>query len=294
MAFNHGSTTARAGRASYRGNHFHTTTGRGRNRSDIDGNNITQGTGRPAEHRPTHFIALPIGHHRLLREKISTFTNAVTLSSPPISGLDKSIVVAPRRLHLTLGVMCLNPALSGATSTSQSFKTLPAALNLLSALKPRIMEMIGDKRLCVPLNFMDIMNPDRGDHDKAHVLWMGPSLDSEDAQLLKRVCEMVTKAFTDAGFVTDRRPLKLHCTVINTIYRKPKSRGPRQPFSYKSLLMSTSSRPYLCNASPSPDFRRPVPIEFGKWNVDEVQICEMGSYGPQGEYVSCGGCSLVA
>ena len=30
-------------------------------------------------------------------------------------------------------------------------------------------------------------------------------------------------------------------------------------------------------------------VDFGIWDVDEIQLCKMGSYGPQGEYVSCGG-----
>jgi hypothetical protein len=34
-------------------------------------------------------------------------------------------------------------------------------------------------------------------------------------------------------------------------------------------------------------------VDFGTWDVDEIQVCKMGSYGPEGEYVRCGGCSLV-
>jgi activating signal cointegrator complex subunit 1 len=30
-------------------------------------------------------------------------------------------------------------------------------------------------------------------------------------------------------------------------------------------------------------------IDLGEWEVDEIQICEMGSHGAEGEYVSCGG-----
>lgn len=26
-------------------------------------------------------------------------------------------------------------------------------------------------------------------------------------------------------------------------------------------------------------------VEFGDWEVEEIQICEMGSWGPEGEYV---------
>jgi activating signal cointegrator complex subunit 1 len=36
----------------------------------------------------------------------------------------------------------------------------------------------------------------------------------------------------------------------------------------------------------------PRAVDLGAWDVDEVQICEMGSHGPENEYVSCGGVSL--
>ena len=37
-----------------------------------------------------------------------------------------------------------------------------------------------------------------------------------------------------------------------------------------------------------PRGRKPLNVDFGQWTVDEIQICEMGSYGPEGEYVSVG------
>ena len=35
-----------------------------------------------------------------------------------------------------------------------------------------------------------------------------------------------------------------------------------------------------------------VPVDLGVWDVDEIQICEMGSRGPEGEYIRADGCSL--
>lgn len=37
-----------------------------------------------------------------------------------------------------------------------------------------------------------------------------------------------------------------------------------------------------------------VEVNFGTWDVDEIQICRMGSFGAEGEYVSSGGVSLLA
>lgn len=34
--------------------------------------------------------------------------------------------------------------------------------------------------------------------------------------------------------------------------------------------------------------KRPISVNLGDWVIDEVQICEMGSWGPEGEYVCVG------
>lgn len=104
---------------------------------------------------------------------------------------------------------------------------------------------------------------------------------------------------------------QLHCTIINTVYRKPKPPdGKRAPFAYPDLLTSswfsrssTTSIPPSYKAVPQkssarsasdtdPSICRPVSVDFGTWAIDEVQVCEMGSYGPEGEYVCVGKISL--
>ncbi|KAG1739383.1 kinase A anchor protein [Suillus paluster] len=245
---------------------------------------ISSGINRNSKLRPTHFISLPIGHHVHLQESVKSFTDGLLNSKPALPGVDRGIVIAPRRLHLTLGVMTLEdtPVSSG--------NTLANAQALLWSLRSRVMELLDGHSLCIPLTEMNIMKPDRGDAENAHVLWLGPSMDTKDAQRLKTVSEFVNKAFRDAGFIQDRRPLKLHCTILNTSHRKPR----RQPFSYNAVLAS----PVMCEVIRTPlgahDFRNPVKVEFGTWSVDEIQICKMGSYGPEGEYVSCGCCSVVS
>jgi activating signal cointegrator complex subunit 1 len=84
--------------------------------------------------------------------------------------------------------------------------------------------------------------------------------------------------------------IQLHCTLINTVHRKPRSKGARKPFSYPSILASPA---FQAIGGVSTSQKGPKTIDLGVWDVDEVQICEMGSYGPEGEYVSCGGCSLL-
>ncbi|KAG2123083.1 kinase A anchor protein [Suillus clintonianus] len=252
--------------------------------STTRGGQFSSGTNRNSKLRPTHFISLPIGHHVRLQESVKSFTDGLLDCKPALPGVDRGIVIAPRRLHLTLGVMTLEDSLVS------SGKTLANAQALLGTLRSRIMELLNGHSLCIPLTDMNIMYPDRGNADNAHVLWLGPSLDTENAQRLKTVSEFVNKAFSDAGFIQDRRPLKLHCTILNTSFRKPH----RQPFSYNAILASPAIRGFVSSPLESHDFRDPVKVDFGTWSVDEIQICKMGSYGPEGEYVSCGCCSLAS
>lgn len=129
---------------------------------------------------------------------MSAFARSLLDSTPAIPGLDESIVIPARRLHLTLGVMSLEESASAQTGASSQItesssgqvtrpRTLESAIALLRELRPRILELLSDAQLLVALHRVDIMRPDRGDLEKAHVMWAGPSHDNDDAQRLKRV-----------------------------------------------------------------------------------------------------------
>jgi activating signal cointegrator complex subunit 1 len=37
---------------------------------------------------------------------------------------------------------------------------------------------------------------------------------------------------------------------------------------------------------------QPVPVNLGTWDVDELQLAEMGNYGPEGEHLCVGKIAL--
>lgn len=90
--------------------------------------------------------------------------------------------------------------------------------------------------------------------------------------------------------------LQLHCTVLNTIYRKPRSKE-RIPFSFSAIKAASEALEGIgggMNASVGGAMTtlEPLSVNCGEWELDEIQICEMGSWGAEGEYVRVGGCML--
>jgi len=123
----------------------------------------------------------------------------------PISGLDKSVLILPRRLHLTLGVMSLASTssaerASGSTNPIQP-RTLDDAVRFLESLKPRLDNLLRvsapgsidqAQKIRLVLNSMDTMKLEKG--GAAHVLWVGPrngnskDISDEETNRLRRVC----------------------------------------------------------------------------------------------------------
>jgi len=93
---------------------------------------------------------------------------------------------------------------------------------------------------------MDVMKPGRGTpKGEAHVLWVGPpdpaqSLEDEleGNRRLHEVCQFIHSSFKEAGYIVEDRPLKLHCTVVNTVYRK---RSPKVPEVVKGQVQEVEN-----------------------------------------------------
>lgn len=109
---------------------------------------------------------------------MSALSSSWLAHDPPIDGLDPSIVVHPRRLHLTLGVMALDPDRTG--------HDLAGATALLDSLAPRIRAVLAQSPLRVPLGRLAVM---QSDVRRAHVLYAEPDLrSSADGRRLRAVC----------------------------------------------------------------------------------------------------------
>ncbi|KAF5389552.1 hypothetical protein D9757_004162 [Collybiopsis confluens] len=281
----------------------------------------TSGHAKPP--RPTHFLCLPLGHHSELQERVKQFHS--TLLEGPVEGLDPSILIKPRRLHLTLGVMSLassSPKSAGYDSTaSPPVHTIDSALQLLRSLQPKLslLSSTGQRgTLCASLERVGAFESNHG----ARVLWVSPREDEgwseseeEVQERLKLVqvagcvlrmindnvrspqaAETIHQTFRNAGYITDNRPLKLHCTLINTSHRKPSSKVPKL-FSYADVLASKALSVLQPSAegsySPPNSTDRLARVSLGTYDIPEIQLCAMGSHGPEDEYISLGGVGFM-
>ncbi|KAG8999801.1 hypothetical protein FRB90_011953 [Tulasnella sp. 427] len=196
---------------------------------------------------------------------------------------------------MTLGVMALSesssPSEASSTNEAPPKKTVAEALDLLNSLRPEIMDIVSDTGgISVPLTGLRIMN---AKPEEAHVLWAGPG-SQRDGSSLWKISLLVFDRFKAAGFVTDTRPLKLHCTLLNSTFRKP-----RQAFSSTEILKRVATQPAIAGIPTPTTTTAALAVEdvanradFGVYAVDEIHLWKMGSWDEEKRYVSSGHISL--
>ncbi|KAK0498143.1 kinase A anchor protein [Armillaria luteobubalina] len=213
--------------------------------------------------RPTHFLSIPLGQtHPTLRTRVADLHAALNLSAP-----DSTLLAGPQRVHLTLGVMNL---------TTES---LPTALDLLYRL-PTLLSLTATAPT-VTLDTLDVLK--RESRRRAHVLWVGPSQPEP-------LFDQINQIFRDEGFITDTRPLKLHMTLMNSTYRRPRAKRP-QPFDYDVLLHKDGVLGCF-SVQESKHAELPMTVTMGSYEAPRVHLCKMGSWDTDGAYVSCGSAPL--
>ncbi|KAF1345518.1 AKAP7 2'5' RNA ligase-like domain-containing protein [Delphinella strobiligena] len=155
--------------------------------------------------------------------------------------------------------------------------------------------------LVVSLKSLTSMHPPH----KTSILYTAPS---DPTSRLQPLCEALRKRFQEAGFlIEDTRPLKLHATLVNTIYvkgRKKQSREKRQTQQKDAETINTGTKKSQAPEQPKPsteeendrsqghgpDAKAPLRIDARDildrykdfvWaeniSLDRVAICEMGA-----------------
>ena len=286
----------------------------------------------PAQKKPplTHFLCLPLvtaNSKAQLEDSLAKFRYAVTSQGSAaeapkgVQSTDDEVPasVHPRAvrpvgaLHCTLGVMSLKQdelqaaidllnglnveALlrgdSSETTASEDSKATAAAGDQVPSLQrpispPQVERSSGP--LTVDLKGLESMHAPQ----KTSVLYTAPS---DTSNRLYNFCLAVQKIFKEKGLlVEDNRDLKLHATIVNTIYAKgrkrpqPRAASSRAPGASDAAATEGSEARDERASKHGPTANAPLKIDATQilekykdyiWaeNVilDRVAICEMGA-----------------
>lgn len=283
--------------------------------------------------RLTHFLCVPLVNplsRPQLETSIQRFKDDVCsppedLSKPPV--ITEKAIRPVGAIHLTLGVMSLSSeTLAEATemlkqiqvtdllheAKSKCLKQAPRAIVPVSPqpgttgpIEPRLDTLTrpispppvpeAPKPMTISLKSLVSMHPPH----KTSILYTAPD---DPSERLHALCLILRTRFQDAGFlIEDTRPLKLHATLVNTIYakgRKPRGRGKQQREKPPPSAAQSGCNEAEAEKEPQedrseghgPDAKAPLRINAADilnrytdfvWaenvQLDRIAICEMGA-----------------
>ncbi|KAI4940726.1 hypothetical protein J4E86_010698 [Alternaria arbusti] len=245
------------------------------------------GKGGAKKPQLTHFLCLPLvtdSSRPQLQQRLENFKEELSKDGP----VPTKAVRLVGTLHLTLGVMSLSP--QQLSSAQEYLLDLDLHTLLRDITHLRVAEAAAESgEIAENLNAaampdtdaltvnLESLVPMQAPH-KTSILYAEPR---DVSQRLYPFAEALRERFTEMGLlVEDTRPLRLHATVLNTIYAKPKGRGGRG--------RTESSRPIGEGHGPDGkswmrfDARNLIEKYKGfVWaegvRVDRVCICKMGA-----------------
>ncbi|KAL5824648.1 hypothetical protein ACOSQ3_020711 [Xanthoceras sorbifolium] len=139
---------------------------------------------------------------------VSYTPKASTSSNLSDLGIDKSIFNKPKTFHLTVLMLKL-----------WNEDRVNAATEVLKSISSKVMDALDNRPIVVRLQGLECM---KGSLAKACVLYI-PVEEIGDGDRLRRACQVIRDAFTEAGLVLEKdanQKLKLHATVMNASHRK--------------------------------------------------------------------------
>ncbi|KAL1305214.1 hypothetical protein AAFC00_002132 [Neodothiora populina] len=263
--------------------------------------------------------------HHEKNDPYQSATDEDLTPKPPVPSVTSSTVAKKAirpvgSLHLTLGVMSLDEAglaaaqellshidanallkgdniLPSTQALSNEADAAPSGgpSTLTRSISPPLLDRTGNAApLIVSLTSLVSMHPPH----KTSILYTSPT---DSTARLQHFCQTLRQIFQDAGLlVEDKRPLKLHATLVNTIYAKGRKRGPKQSAATRSDGIAQSDQARMQSTSAEveddrseghgPDAKAPLRIDARDilrrysdhvWAdnilLDRAAICEMGA-----------------
>ncbi|KAJ2024740.1 activating signal cointegrator 1 complex subunit [Coemansia sp. S610] len=147
----------------------------------------------------THFISLPIGDSDVQR-RVGVFQSEI---KEFLRGANSSTMCDPAKLHVTVGMLrLLDPG------------QVASAVELLKSLQPQVHDVLGGRPLVIKLGHVAAMEDNPA---KARTIYAGAQdFSNIGDDRLRLVCELVRSAFDEAGYIDEKRELKIHVSLIRT------------------------------------------------------------------------------
>lgn len=214
----------------------------------------------------THFLSFALNHAQV-REGFLRFREEVLEHCSQDSGVDVSIFQNPDKLHLTIGTLVL-----------LNQQEVTRANELLHQCQDTIRAITGAEALPVEVRGVEYMNDDPSMVD---VLYAKVSV-QDGSDRLQQISDRLVECFVSAGLMErERDRVKIHATVMNTLFRRDPSaedRGAparanprdREAFNGKNILQMFG------------DFY------FGAFELNSVQISQRFSTDSSGYYSPAG------
>lgn len=224
----------------------------------------------------THFLSIPISDENI-RVKTDDFKTDVLRECHGDRGIDPTIFQNPLKLHLTIGTLVL------LTDTE-----IANAIKLLHQCEMDIIKPVLQKRpIHVKFVGLEYMNDDPGAVDVLYIKVNSP----EDNDTLEIICNQLAEKFMSAGLMQkDYDRVKLHATIMNTLFRKEPSGVVRT----SEQDQNKGRGPYRGEGAPRGNTRESFDAkqilrkfgnyEFGSYHVNELHLSQRYSTAPNGYY----------
>lgn len=218
----------------------------------------------------THFLSFPLNDSKI-QEGFLKFKDEVIQQCSQDHGVEESIFQNPAKLHLTIGTLAL-----------LNDKEVQKACEHLRECQNFIRDMTEGKPLQVEVKGIEYMNDDPAMVD---VLYAKVSL-KDRSDRLQEIADRLVEHFVSAGLmVREWDRVKLHGTVINTLFRKDSSAegtsgtgrqttSEREAFDARNILKEFGAH------------------RFGEFDLNAVLLSQRYSSDCTGYYTSAGSISL--
>ncbi|KAK3576538.1 hypothetical protein CHS0354_018044 [Potamilus streckersoni] len=219
----------------------------------------------------THFLSIPVTSANI-KVAMEDFKMDVLVQCDGDRGLDQTIFQNPDKLHLTLATLVL-----------LNEKEINQALEVLRRCQQDLVNPIlkGEPLHC-HVRGLEYMNDDPAEVD---VLYAKVDDDSDRLQML---VDRIVDSFAGNNLMQHQYDrVKLHITVMNTIFRKDPSGTTQAPQRQKNRGTRERESFFATNI-----LKKFGDYNFGDYHINTVHLSQRYSTGPEGYYTCAGSIDL--